>query len=215
MTNTAIVIGATGLVGSSLVTQLEAADHIQKVVTITRRAIDYSSVKIVNKVVDFDCLSDHAEYLSGQILFSCLGTTVKQAGSIDAQRHVDLDYQYQAAKLASEQGVNHYFLVSSSGANSNSLSPYLKMKGELEDQVQSLKFDTTTIIQPSLLLGQRDNARFAEEIGAKLLPILCKLPGLKRYRPITGLQVAQKMVTLSQKRQQSFSRISLDAIFPD
>ena len=215
MTNTAIVIGATGLVGASLVDALKSADHIGKIVTLTRRPIEPSSPKVENKVVDFDRLTDYSGYFQGSILFSCLGTTVKRAGSIEAQRRVDLEYQYTAAKLAAEQGVSHYLLVSSSGANAQSISPYMKMKGELEERVQSLPFETICILQPSLLLGERDHVRVAESLGSKVLPILCKLPGLRAYRPIYGHQVAEKMVALSRKPQEAFSRLILDAVFPD
>lgn len=214
MNKTAIVIGATGLVGSALVALLAEAVHINRVVVITRRAVVYKAEKIESHVIDFEDLNDNSHLFAGDILFSCLGTTVKQAGSITAQRKVDLDYQYTAARLAYEQNVSHYMLVSSSGANSKSLSPYLKMKGELETKVQNLAFEYTSIIQPSLLLGNRGDSRIAESLGSKVLPIVCRLPGLKRYRPIHGVQVAEKMVSISQAPKSGFQRISLDDVFP-
>lgn len=219
MSKTAIVIGATGLVGSQIVNQLLKAEHVDKVITLTRRALrepeQHKSTKVENHVVDFDRLPDSAALFQGDILFSCLGTTVKQAGSIKAQRIVDLDYQYQAAKLAQEQGVSHYLLVSSSGADSNSVSPYLKMKGELEDKIEGLGFQYVSIFQPSLLLGKRESARVAEGLASKVLPLICKLPGLKRYRPIYGAEVAQKMVAQSAQPKLSKQRFKLDQVFPD
>jgi uncharacterized protein YbjT (DUF2867 family) len=100
MNKTAIVIGATGLVGRALVDQLADADHICKIITLTRRSAIHSSPKVFNQVVDFDHLEDHAALFNGDFLFSCLGTTLKQAGSVAAQRKVDLDYQLKAAQLA-------------------------------------------------------------------------------------------------------------------
>ncbi len=219
MNKTAIVIGATGLVGSQVVAQLIEAKHVSKVVTLTRRALrqpeQHDSAKLENHVVDFDRLADSASLFKGDILFSCLGTTLKQAGSIQAQRVVDLDYQYQAAKLAVEQGVDHLLLVSSSGADSKGLSPYLKMKGELEDKIQTLAFSHISIFQPSLLLGDRHSNRVAEDIASKVLPLICKLPGLKRYRPIYGAEVAEKMVAECAHPKSAVSRFKLDEVFPD
>ena len=108
---TAIVIGATGLIGSCLMRLLINADHIARVVVITRRPTSYSSAKVQNHVIDFDELDDYEHLFKGDIFFSCLGTTLKQVGSRVAQRVVDFDYQYIAAKLAYQQGVNHYLLV--------------------------------------------------------------------------------------------------------
>jgi len=214
MSKTAIVIGATGLVGHHLVDQLINTSHIKKVVTLTRRPINYHSDKVINHVVDFDNLSQYSTLFEADILFSCLGTTKKTAGSIDAQRKVDFDYQLHAAQLATRMGIKHYLLVSSSGANAQSNSAYLKMKGELEDAVKAIPFQQISIIQPSLLLGKRDNDfRLAEKLGSALLPLLCVIPGLRKYRPITGQQVAIKLSQISQQSSKGVKYFTLDALF--
>ena len=210
---TAIVIGATGLVGKSLVDRLATESDIEKVITITRRPVEYQSDQIVNEVVNFDELEKHSDIFRGDILFSCLGTTAKQAGSIANQRKVDFEYQYQAAKIASENGVGHYILVSSSGADANSRSPYLKMKGELEDEVSSLAFQRLSILQPSLLIGERESFRLGETLGSWILPLLCKLPFLKKYRPISGNEVAKKMVSVSLSEGSTREIFRLDEVF--
>ena len=213
MKKTAIVIGATGLVGRSLVDQLIHADHIEKIITLTRRPVTNDSAKVINHVVDFEQLENSAPLFKADILFSCLGTTKKQAGSIEAQRVVDLDYQVKAAQLAANNGVSHYLVISSNGANKNSSNPYLKMKGELEEKVRSLPIKRISIFQPSLLLGQRPEFRFAEKLGSYILPVLCRLPGLRRYRPIKGEQVAAKMVQVSQQPGKDREWFRLDEIF--
>jgi len=209
----AIVIGATGLVGKALVQQLVEADHISKIIMITRSTATHVSAKVFNHVVDFEQLEDHSELFKADLLFSCLGTTIKQAGTSIAQRKVDLEYQLKAAQLAVNNGIEHYLLVSSSGANENSYSGYLQMKGELEQKVKALPFTRISIFQPSLLLGQRTNLRFGEKIGGWLMIILCIIPGLRRFRPITGKQVAVKMALVSLQPGQAINYYRLDDIF--
>ena len=179
----------------------------------TRSPAEYSSSKVQNRVINFDKMEDFAASFEGNLLFSCLGTTRKQAGSIAAQRLVDLEYQYKAAQLAADNGVNHYLLVSSSGANADSNNAYLKMKGELEERVQALSFKRISVFQPSLLLGKRIKSRIGEKLGGWVLPILCAIPGLKRFRPIKGEQVAAKMVQVSKNSGLALERFQLDEIF--
>ena len=209
----AIVVGATGLIGEKLVDRLASEKDIQKVVAITRRPIEYKSQKIVNEVVSFDELEKHSDIFRGDILFSCLGTTAKQAGSIENQRKVDFDYQYKAAKISAENGVDHYVLVSSSGANAKSRSPYLKMKGELENEISLLPFKRISILQPSLLIGDRETFRLGETLASWILPTLCKLPFLKQYRPIFGDDVAKKMVSVSLSAGNPKEIYRLDELF--
>ena len=211
---TAIVIGATGLVGRSLVEQLSQNNHVDKVIAITRRPASYSSPKVDNQVVNFDHLEDFSECFSGDWFFLCLGTTKKQAGSVEAQRVVDYDYQYKAACLAAKQSVAHYLLVSSVSANANSQSSYLKMKGVLENQIKQLPFKRISIFQPSLLLGERPDVRITESLFTWIMPLLCKLPFLQRYRPIKGTEVATKMLLVSQEQGDGILTYTLDEVFP-
>ena len=210
---TVIVLGATGLVGCKLVDRLVKESGVATVVAVTRRPVNYTSKKIVNEVIDFDQLEKHRDIFSGDVLFSCLGTTLKQAGSIEEQRKVDFEYQHEIAKIASENKVNHYILVSSSGANSKSRNSYLKMKGDLEEAVSVLPFKRISILQPSLLIGERESFRLGEALGSWVLPLLCKLPRLKKYRPISGDEVAKKMVSLSLSAGNTKEFYRLDEIF--
>ncbi|NJN48102.1 MAG: hypothetical protein HC808_18300 [Candidatus Competibacteraceae bacterium] len=108
--------------------------------------------------------------------------------------------------------MRHYLLVSSSGANEKSNNPYLKMKGELECKIQALPFERISIFQPSLLIGERADFRLAEKLGNWVLPVLCAIPGLQRYRPIHGEQVAAKMIQVSQQPGRGLERFRLDEI---
>ncbi|MBH0000857.1 NAD(P)H-binding protein [Pseudoalteromonas sp. NSLLW24] len=213
MTKTAILIGATGLVGNELLHKLLKSDRYTKVVTLSRRALPITHAKLVNHVIDFEKLTQYVELFKGDVLFSCLGTTRKQAGSTQAQRKVDFDYQFIAAQLAACNGVTHYCLVSSSEANTHSNSAYLKMKGELEQHIKALPFDKISILQPSLLLGDREQFRVAEKIGSIIFPVITRLPFLKRYKPITGEQVAQKMLSVSLAQQAKLFYYVLDELF--
>jgi len=215
MSLTAVVLGATGLVGSELVRLLLASDQYARVVTVSRRPLQIKNEKLETCVVDFDRLDDIAEKISGDVLFSCLGTTKKQAGSIAAQRVVDHDYQLQVARFAAANDVPHYCLVSSSGANPASASAYMKMKGELEQAVKQLGFKRVSLFQPSLLLGEREQVRLGESVGAMVVPWLCRLPILRRYRPIKGGEVAEKMLQVSLASGSELAVFNLQEVFPD
>lgn len=210
---TAIVVGATGLVGRALVDQLANNDNVEKIITITRRPAVHASAKVCNHVVNFEQLQDHASLFRADLLFSSLGSTLKQAGSVAARRTVDFDYSYKVAELAAAQGVRHYLLVSSGGANIASYDPYMRTKGELEQKIRELPFERISIFQPSMLLGKREHLRVGELVGSWILPTLCKLPMLRRFRPISGAEVAAKMIQVSQQPGKAVEIFTFDEIF--
>ena len=196
---TAVVLGSTGLVGSQLVLSLLSDPNFDRVIGLTRRPVDIPeeiSGKYENWVVDFENLDEwlQSHPVEGVAFFSCLGTTKKQAGSIDAQRVVDLDFQWKFAQWAFKGNIQHYGLVSSAGANSDSSNEYLKMKGELEDLIQELSFTSKTIVRPSLLMGHREGSRLGEMLGSLILPWLCRFPILSKYKPIEGREVGHRLL---------------------
>ena len=128
----ALVIGATGATGKDLVNKLLEDKDFQEVHAFVRRPLNIKNEKLKAHVVDFEKPEEWKDLVKGDVAFSCLGTTLKDAGSKDAQRKVDFDYQYQFAKNAKENEVEDYILVSSYGANPNSKIFYSRMKGELE-----------------------------------------------------------------------------------
>lgn len=192
---TALVIGATGLVGRSLTSQLLDSDSYQEVITFTRRPLDFKHPKFLNHVIDFDHLDAVAPLIQGDELFSCLGTTVKQAGSFKEQFKVDFHYQYEFAMLANQNKVEHYLLVSSAGASSTAFySPYLKMKARLESAVTKLSIPKISFIRPSVLVGERENERFLDGLSSHILETFKGLPLVKKYRPISGETVAKALI---------------------
>jgi uncharacterized protein YbjT (DUF2867 family) len=202
--STAIVIGATGLVGKCLVQQLLTDPAYSSVVALTRRATALHADKYREHVVDFGRPETYAEWLRGDVLFSAMGTTRGEAGSIAAQRTVDYGYQFEVAQLAARNGVKGYVLVSSSGANPSSLSAYLKMKGELERDVAGLGFSSLQILRPGPLTGQRDRPRRGEAVAEAVFGAFNTLGLLRSMRPISGDLVARAMrraATLSGTRR--------------
>lgn len=191
---TAIIIGATGLVGSHILQLLLSDERYSKVLVFHRRSTGVSHPKLTEHIINFDAIEDWKELLVGDELYSALGTTIKQAGSQEAQWTIDYDYQYEVAKSAAQNKVGAYALVSSIGATSETRNFYLKMKGELDEEVQELGFKKTLIIRPSFLKGERKESRFWETIGITAAELFTKMPGLKKYKPIHANQVAEAMI---------------------
>jgi uncharacterized protein YbjT (DUF2867 family) len=192
---TAIIVGASGLIGKTLVRKLLEDNRYNSVKVFVRRSIKISNSKLVEHIVDFERITDWKNKITGDELYSAMGTTIKKAGSKEAQYKIDVTYQYEFAKAAAENGVSSYFLVSSSGANAKSKIFYMRIKGELEEKVKLLPFKKLRIFRPSLLLGERDDKRFGEKAAERLLKIVVPLfPFLKNQRPIEGEKVARAMI---------------------
>jgi uncharacterized protein YbjT (DUF2867 family) len=215
MKKTALIIGATGLVGKNLVLKLMDNDDIEKIRIFVRNPTEFVSSKLEEIVTDFDNISNYKDLIVGDILFSCLGTTLKQAGSKEKQKLVDYNYQLEFAEIAMKNGVENYMLVSSTGADENSFLFYNKIKGELEVAIKKLNFKKVTILQPSVLKGSRNNNRIGEQIGAFVIDNLSTILGfLKKYRSITGKQVANAMIHFYKNpTKDSVSIYKLDELF--
>ena len=150
--------------------------------------------------------SEH-EFIHGDVLFSALGTTLKAAGSKPLQYLVDYTYQYEFAKMASENGVKRYALVSSIGSNENSSFFYPKMKGALEEAIKKLDFEKTYVFQPPFLIRQAELIRTGEKIGIKVLGVLNQLGLLKSQKPLAVSTLAQKM--LGEISSESTARLNI------
>ena len=194
---TAILIGATGMTGSYVLQLLLKDDRFSTVKIFTRRSTNITHSKLEEHVIDFDNVESWKHLVTGDVLFSALGTTLKQAGGKVPQYKVDYTYQYNFAKAASDNGVPVYVLVSSVGANPDSLVFYSKMKGELEKDIRKLPFRHIYILQPGPLEGPREKERKFEKTGISITRFITNLGLFKGYKPIHGQIVAQAMVNAS------------------
>lgn len=212
---TAIVIGSTGLVGKELVKLLLEDKEYSKVKTFSRRSLNIKVDKLEEFLISFDELEKYNELITGDELFSCLGTTIKKAGTKKEQYKIDFEYQLNFAKIASENSVKNYFLVSSTGANPKSKNFYLRIKGELEDSVKLLPFEKTVIFQPSILVGIRDESRILEKVGIFVMNFLTlMIPAIKKYKPIPARTVAIGMLNSAKDiKLGKHTTYSLDQIF--
>jgi uncharacterized protein YbjT (DUF2867 family) len=190
----AIVLGATGATGQELVRQLLTDTDFSKVSIFVRSRPHIEHDKLTVHEIDFTRLSEYKELLTGDVLFSALGTTLKDAGSKAQQYLVDFTYQYEVAKMASENGVHSYSLVSSAGANKRSIFFYPKIKGALEEAVKKLDFEGIQIFQPPLLIRQPDLMRPAEKIGIKIINVINRIGLLISQRPLSVSDLAAKMI---------------------
>jgi uncharacterized protein YbjT (DUF2867 family) len=207
----AIVIGGTGMVGTQLIKQLIEKETYSEIVSLVRRGSGVTHPKLFEHVVNFDQPESWSYLITGDVLFSTLGTTIAQAKTKEAQFKVDYSYQFTVAEIAAKNGVSSYVLISSAGANSNSKAFYMRMKGQLENAVQRLPFKVISLIRPGQLAGNRTEKRTGEKIGLSVMYFLNKLGLFKRYKPILAYQVAQAMINAAEKKQSGI--YNLDDVF--
>lgn len=205
---TAIVIGATGLVGSFITLKLLDDTRYENVKVFVRNSLGIKHSKLEENIVNFDKLDEWKNKLTGDELFSALGTTIKKAGSKENQYKIDFTYQYEVAKAAVENKVKSYFLVSSLGANYKSRNFYLRIKGNLDEKVQQLNFEKIRIFGPSILVGLRSEKRLGESLGIKIAGIVTSIiPALKKYKPIYASKVAEAIINSANQLSQEKIRI--------
>lgn len=196
---TVLLSGATGLVGNLVLQGLLLDERFSRVVTISRRPLTHSHAKLESIVCEFDRLDSIRKNLSVDCAICCLGTTIKVAGSRAQFAKVDHDYPLQFAELALKGGASQFILLSALGADLNSSVFYNKTKGRVEQSIRAVGFVGFDVLRPSLLLGNRDEFRFTEEVFKVLSPLLkLFLRGrLEKYCPIKAEQVAQAMVAIA------------------
>lgn len=208
----ALIIGASGATGKDLLNKLTEDSHFTEIHIFGRRELDIKNDKIFTHIVDFDQPEGWKNLVRGDVAFSCLGTTLKDAGSKEAQRKVDFEYQLNFAKAARENNVEDFVLVSAYGANPNSKIFYSKMKGELEEAIKNLHFNKLTIFNPGML-DRKDTDRTGEVLGARIIKFVNKLGCLENQKPLPTDVLAQAMINATKIKSNGFSEIKLGNIF--
>lgn len=200
---TALVVGASGLIGKQVVSLLLENHGYSEVVVLVRKSTFPAHQKLIEVVFDFD--SPDPSVVRGDDVFCCLGTTMKKAGSKESFRKVDYEYPLLVARLALKNGASQLLLVSALGAAANSLFFYNRVKGEVEQQLAQLNYPQFKIFRPSLLLGARNENRFGEKLGEVLFRVFkpVMVGAMKNYRAIDSAKVARAMVTLAQRKSSS------------
>lgn len=195
----AALVGGTGLIGGHVIDLLLAEPGCTQLVSIGRRTQEKSGKKWLEKIGSMTDIEGLSTGVNVDVAFCCLGTTIKQAGSQEKFAEVDLHLPIRFAKAMLAQGAKHFHVVSSLGADARSSNFYLKTKGQLEEQLRSLGFQSLSIYRPSLLLGQRQEPRPMENImaaGYRIFePFYPKF--LQAWQPIQASDVAKVMVARS------------------
>jgi uncharacterized protein YbjT (DUF2867 family) len=209
---TALIIGATGLVGSKIVRRLNDSKFYSRVILLVRRKSDFNHLKFEECLIDFDNIDP--ESIKGDDVFCAIGTTIKKAGSKENQYKIDCEYPYKIAHIAKQNGAKQFILVSSIGADYNSSNFYLRTKGELEKKISELNFETFIILRPSIILGKRNEFRLGETIGVFFITLFSPLffGSLKKYKGVRASAIASRMVIAANQNLKGKHIIESDKI---
>ena len=185
--------GSTGLIGKQLLELLLEDSHYTVVKAISRKPLDIQHAKLQNIVADFNTLTEHHDQLKADDVFCCLGTTIKQAGSQAAFRKVDFEYPLELARLTKNQGAIQFLIITALGSDAKSGIFYNRVKGEVEQAIDAVGFDSYHIFRPSLLLGERMEKRTGEGAATVVYKALGFMIPLK-YKAIDSAKVARAML---------------------
>jgi uncharacterized protein YbjT (DUF2867 family) len=196
MKKTALLAGATGLVGSDLLPLLLASERYAKVIVVSRRPVPTEHPKLTQVITDLSQLEDEHLRLIADDVYCCLGTTMQQAGSKEAFYEVDFLYVVKLAAITAANFAAQFLVVSALGADAESRFYYNRVKGEMEAAVQQTPFRAIHIFRPSLLLGHRATPRLGERIGGWLLALARPLlrGRWQKYRPVSAATVARALL---------------------
>lgn len=189
----ALVVGSTGLIGTQLIQLLLKDDYYSKVKAVSRTPLALNHAKLDNIIVDFEKLEQYQDQLKADVVFCCLGTTMKQAGSKEKFKKVDYEYPLQVAQIGKSNGASRYLLTSALGANKKSSIYYNQIKGQVEEAIDAVAFESFHIFRPSLLLGNRKEVRAGED-AAKLVYKFLGFLIPKKYQGIESSKVAAALL---------------------
>lgn len=208
----ALIIGATGATGKDLLAILLNDPDYEEVLIFVRRHTGIVHPKLKEVLTDFDKLFEVLDAITGDVLFSCLGTTLKTAGSKDKQRHIDYEIPLKFAEIAKKKGVAELVLLSAYGASPQSKVFYSKIKGELEEKAKALAFEKLIIFQPGILLRENTD-RLGERISASAIQFLNSLGLIKKFRPLPTSILAEKLAKAPKVFSTGKHMLQLDEIF--
>jgi len=196
---TALLFGASGLVGSHVLSQLISNNNYSKIKLFVRSSIDISDPKIEIIQTDFNNLENHREDIKGDDCFFCIGTTKRNSPDKNEYQRIELNIPKQVAQIAKSNNIKSYFFISSGYANSKSSGDYLKYKGLVEEEILNLGFSKTGILRPSFILGNRKEFRLGEKIGIIIFKLLNPLfvGPLRKMRSIHSETIAIAMIKLA------------------
>jgi uncharacterized protein YbjT (DUF2867 family) len=196
-----ILVGSSGLIGSNLLSELIQSEAISEILLLVRRSTDVSSSKVKELIVNFEKPNSYSIGIQADIIYSCLGTTKSETPNSSLYRQIDLEYPLNLAKLGQKNGVAQFHIISSLGADAGSSNSYLKLKGELEQELKKLSISSLHIYQPSFLIGERKKDRLADKIMKPVFRLIDPLliGPLKKYRSIKAADVARVMLNQSIK----------------
>ncbi len=189
-----LLLGASGLVGSNVLTELLAHDQVGQITILVRNSLQLTHPKLTQVRTDFTDLSALDSIGSVDALFCCIGTTRKKTPDLIQYKAIDYGITMEVARRAKQLGCKQIHLISSVGANAKSSNFYLKIKGEIEEEIQTLGFETCLIYRPSMLIGARNESRPAEKIGQILTPVFDFFTFGGNYHSIRATNLAQCMV---------------------
>jgi uncharacterized protein YbjT (DUF2867 family) len=197
---TALLFGATGLVGSDLLNLLISNSNYSKIKLFVRSSIELNDPKIEIIQTDFKNLENHREDIKGDDCFFCIGTTKKNSPDKNEYKRIELELPKQVAQIAKSNLINSFVFVSSGYADPKSSGDYLKFKGLVEEDLIRLNFPKLGIMRPSFLLGDRQEKRVGEKIGIFIFKLLSPffLGPLKKMKPIHSTTVAKAMISVAQ-----------------
>lgn len=201
MNKTAIILGATGVTGNLLLEKLIADTTYSKVILFSRSSVNNSSSKIEEHLVDLLELSNYKDAFIADEVFCCIGTTASKTKDKALYKSIDYGIPVNAAKLAKQNNINTFIVMSSMGADASSTVFYNRTKGEMERDVLKQKITNTFILRPSLIGGEREEFRLGEKIGKGIMTILNPLliGGLRKYRMIHPEKIASCMQALAKE----------------
>lgn len=210
---TAIILGATGVTGSVLVSLLTRHKAYAKIKLFSRSVSGLTHPKIEEYLVDLQDLESHKGSFVADEVYCCIGTTKAKTPDKELYKSIDYGIPLQAAKLCKENGIGTFMVISALGANASSSVFYNKVKGQMEDAVIALQIPKTHILQPSLIAGKRDEKRMGEWLAKQFFKVFqfLLIGSLKKYRPIPPETIAKAMVWLGNNEENTI-KIQSDKI---